>query len=688
MLSSPFACFFSSHRLKVQALPLVLALAAGAVHAQTGTEEVQTPMHDTSKTQEAPAAQEKPRPAAPIADAARLSREARYREHVTTLANPKMLEEKKNDALDDAAHLLSSGGDRSYRQVFVAPLSRRPGDSVRVEKQSFSYPQGSDTLTLAPGTHYNVLGYSASATLTDAPLVFVGYGIESEDNDYYSFDKPKDWPATDDPAKPIAGKIAVLLRFEPLNDEGASRLTDDGRFSPASGIDGKIRRAIAKGAAGIILVNPPGAKDERTSKLEDLSFGLSERSLSVPMVMMSQDAADALLKAADAQGRGLLDLRKVVDETGELIDLPKTKVSLDVSVSREPTMTDNVGGVLPGAGPLASEWIVVGSHYDHVGYGYFGSREPEKRGTIHPGADDNASGTSANLLLAERVAATFGASDAPTNRRSILFLAFSAEESGLNGARAYARSPIAPMANTHALMFNLDMVGRVRENRVEVNGTGTGEGMEQWANAYFEPSHMTIAAKKSGLGPSDHNVFALADVPVLFFFSGLHNEYHKTSDTSDLINVPGAVDIADLVYPMIIDAATRSQKFAFVTANGRPAAPQAAADAHGGNNDQQQLGGMGGVSVRFGVAPGDYSGEKPGVLIGEVFPDLPAAKAGLKSGDLMTKWNGKAIEDVEQWMPFLSEHKPGDVVEIVYIRDGKEATTKATLVARERRGAQ
>lgn len=677
-------------------------------------------MHDTSKVEKTPEAPAAPRPAAAPADAARLAREARYREHVTTLANPafegrapgtkgnrmaadyvqfwfaklglkppfseqantKMLTEKKNDALDKDAHLLSSGGDRSYRQAFVAPLSRRPGDSIRIDKQAFSYQQASDTITLAPGSHYNVLGYSASATLTDAPLVFVGYGIEDEDSDYFSFDKPKDWVAAD-PAKPLAGKVAVLLRFEPLNDEGKSRLTDDGRFSPASGIDGKIRRTIAKGAAGIILISPPGADDPRVGRLEDLSFGLSERSLSVPMVMMSQDAADNLLKAADAQGRSLLDLRKVVDETGELIDLPKTTVTLDVNVSREPTMTDNVGAILPGAGNLAREWIVIGSHYDHVGYGYFGSREPDKRGIIHPGADDNASGTSANLLLAERLTQTFLADGAPANRRSILFLAFSAEESGLNGARAYARSPIAPLPDAHALMINLDMVGRVRENRVEVNGTGTGEGMEEWTKTYFEPSHLTIAPKKSGLGPSDHNVFAVESVPVLFFFSGLHNEYHKTTDTSDLINVPGAVDIADLIFPMVVDAATRETKFAFTTANGR-ARSDAAATPQGAANDQAQPGGMGGVSVRFGVAPGDYSGEKPGVLIGEVFPDLPAAKAGLKGGDLMIKWNSKPIEDVEQWMPFLSEHKPGDVVEIVYIRDGKEETTKATLVARSR----
>jgi hypothetical protein len=695
-------------------LGLWVPLALG----QTG--EVQTPMHDTSAVPpaESAPAQAKPRPAA---DVARTAREVRYREHVTTLANPAfegrapgtqgnrvaadylqfwyskvglkpafsaaanetMLAMPKNDTLDGSAHHISAGGERSYRQVFVAPLSRRPGDSVRVEKQALSYTQGADTLTLAPGTHYNVLGYSANATLTNAPLVFVGYGIEDEDNEYFSFDKPKDWAHEGEAGKPLAGRIAVLLRFEPLNAEGESRLTEDGRFSPASGIDGKLRRVIAKGASGVILVNPPGAKDPRTGRLEDLSFGLGERALSVPVVMMSQEGADSLLKAADAKGRGLMELRQVVDDRGELIDLPKTTVSLDVNVSRTPTVTDNVGAVLPGAGPLASEWIVIGSHYDHVGYGFFGSREPEKRGTIHPGADDNASGTSANLILAERLGATLGASDAPVNRRSILFLQFCAEESGLNGARYYSQHPLAPI-DQHVLMINLDMVGRVRDDKVEVNGVGTGEGMEAWASDYFSRSHLTVAAKKSGLGPSDHNVFSLAGVPVLFFFSGLHNEYHKTSDTSDLINVPGAVDIADLVYDMVLDAATRPTRFVFTSANGRPRGDASAQAADPNANNDQPLGGMGGVGVRFGIAPADYSGDKPGVLVGEVMPGLPAEKAGLKAGDLMTKWNGKALDSVEGWMPLLATHKPGDEVEIVILRDGAEQTLTAKLVARDR----
>jgi hypothetical protein len=709
------------------AAPLALLLASGSVTiAQTGAPaatDVQTPMHDTSALTQEPTPERTSDLARPAADAGRLAREARYREHITTLANPAfegrapgtrgnrmaadylefwytkvglkpafsvvanqaMLASPKNDSVEPTAHLLASGGERSYRQVFVAPLSRRPGDSVRIDTQSFSYAQGGDSLTLAPGTHYNVLGYSGNASLNAAPLVFVGYGIEDDSNEYFSFDKPKDWAHEAEAGKPLAGRIAVLLRFEPLDEQGNSRFSDDGRLSPASGIDGKLRRTIAKGAAGIILVNPPGANDPRTGRMEDLSFGLSERSLSVPVVMMSQEAADSLLKAADAQGRGLMELRKVVDERGELIDLPRTTASLNVSVSRTPTVTDNVGAVLPGAGTLANEWIVIGSHYDHVGYGYFGSREPEKRGTIHPGADDNASGTSANLLLAERLSAAFGASDAPGNRRSILFLQFCAEESGLNGARYYTQRPIAPMGD-HALMVNLDMVGRVRDNKVEVNGVGTGEGMEEWTRGYFEPSHLTIAPKKSGLGPSDHNVFSLAGVPVLFFFSGLHNEYHKPSDTSDLINVPGAVDIADLVYDMVVDASTRPTRFAFTSANGRPKGDAGAQAADPNANNDQPVTGMQGVGVRFGIAPGDYSGDKPGVLVGDVMPDLPAAKAGIKSGDLMTSWNGKALDSVEGWMPLLMSHKPGDEVEIVIVRDGKEQTVKATLVARDRGG--
>src|SRR5262249_14783677 len=157
-------------------------------------------------------------------------------------------------------------------------------------------------------------------------------------------------------------------------------------------------------AAGVILVGPPGADDDRTTRLEDMSLG--GRRQDFPVVMLSPKAADGLVKAADKDHRSLLDLRKLADKQGGVIDLPNAKVTLKAKVEKVELMTDNVGAILPGKGKLADEFVIIGSHYDHVGYGYFGSMS-NSRGVIHPGADDNASGTSGNLLLAKKLSEAY-----------------------------------------------------------------------------------------------------------------------------------------------------------------------------------------------------------------------------------------------------------------------------------------
>jgi hypothetical protein len=580
------------------------------------------------------------------------------------------------DASDEARAIAAADGDpgaKSYRQVFLAPASRRPGDSVRLEKQELSFEGGRP---LVPGTDFNVLGYSASGEVS-GPIAFVGYSIEEGADDYTSY--PLVGEEGSKKEVDLTGKVAMLLRFEPMDAHGKSKWSDT-RWSPAAGLDGKLRAAASRGASAIILVNPPGADDPRVNKLDDLSLS-SRNPLKIPVVMMSIDAADALVKAADAQGRSLMDLRTWADENGGVIDLPKAHASLNVAITKIPLITDNVGAILEGVGTLKDEIVVVGSHYDHVGYGYFGSRDPEPRGKLHPGADDNASGTTGNLIVSARMKEAWEElGDTP--RRSVLFLCFSAEEGGLVGSKFYVKHPVAPI-ETHALMINMDMIGRLDENKgLELGGVRTAAGLEDWLKPYIETAGFNIAPKPSGLGPSDHASFAGAGVPALFLFTGLHKQYHMPTDTPDLINTDGATRIADLAYRVALDAALRPEPFVFNTATGRDPSKDAADDK---KDDDQNLGSVQGVGVRFGIAPGDYSGND-GVVIGEIFPDLPAAKAGLKEGDRMIFWNDTALTDVESWMPMLSKHKPGDKVTIRYVRRVDDAdhefSTEATLVAR------
>jgi hypothetical protein len=276
------------------------------------------------------------------------------------------------------------------------------------------------------------------------------------------------------------------------------------------------------------------------------------------------------------------------------------------------------------------------------------------------------------LTLAQRLgAAAKELGEAP--RRSILFLGFSAEESGLHGSRHYVQHPIAPLTS-HSIMLNMDMIGRLRENKLEVGGVGTAVGLNDWCNDFFGSSGLVVAGKPGGDGPSDHASFNQAGVPVLFFFTGLHDEYHTARDVADTINVEGAAVVADMVGRMALDAALQPEIF---VPTKKP---------EGSPGDQPSPGPTRG-GVRFGIAPGDYSGDD-GVMIGEVFPNTPAAKAGLQKDDRIIKWNGESVRSVEEWMPLFSAAKPGDVVKVTFIRNKEEQTVDVTLEARRNRGTQ
>lgn len=533
-----------------------------------------------------------------------------------------------------------------YRQVFEAPASLRPGDSVRLKSQRLSFsPHQGPAADLAPAKDFNTLGYSAAGAV-NAPVAFVGYALGSDSHKYRSIPE----------GTSLKGKVAMLLRFEPMDEAGKSLWGKDGEWSFAAALEPKLRAVAQAEPEAIILVNPPGAADPRARELGDLTLA-GRRPLGVPVVMMSAPAADQLVRAADPQGRSLMDLRRAADTLAEgqsgVVDLPGAAVDMSVDVERLPLMTDNVGAILPGVGALADRFIVIGAHYDHLGYGYFGSRADNPRGHIHFGADDNASGTSGLLMVAQNMSRAYAALPKDQPRRSVLFLAFSSEESGLVGSRFYTRHMIAPR-EAHDIMINMDMIGRLRDDKVELQGVGTAEGLEDWIRPYLDASGLRIAPKKGGSGPSDHASFFAAQVPVLFFFTGLHTQYHTPDDTYDLINCEGAVRITGLVERLALDLARRPDPWKFVGPG-----------ASGGPDEQPQA--RGGVRVRFGIAPGDYSGDETGVSVGQVFPGTPAEKAGLKPGDMLTNWNGKPLADVESWMPLLKEHQPGDRV-IIHFR--------------------
>lgn len=543
---------------------------------------------------------------------------------------------------------------KTYRQPFDAPAKNV------AEKQVATYSIDGAEIKLEAGKDFNVLGLSGSADAT-APLAFAGYGITMADDGYTSY------PDGGDAGPRVDGKIAIVLRFEPMNEDGTSRWAKEG-WSFAAGLEPKIGSAIRRGAKGVIVVNPPGAKDDRMGKLEDVNSVSSREPYEVPVVMMSTEAAEALVKAADPQGRTLLELRKLADKEGVIVEMPKATVTLGAKVGKLRPRTDNVGAVLPGVGELKDRYVVFGAHYDHLGTGLVGVRFPSDRGQIFHGADDNASGTSGMIMNAAKIAEAFSKLPADKPRRSVLFLAFSAEESGLNGSRYYTQHPIVPIEQ-HDYMINTDMIGRLSDKPLEAGGVGTAEGLADWLSPYFESSGLKIAGKPGGSGPSDHASFYAANVPVLFLFSGMHPDYHRPTDTAEKINYEGAAKIADMAKRIGIDAALRPEPFKFTSSGGAGAA-----------TGDQPAPGRG--RIRFGIAPGDYAGDEKGVLVGEVLPDTPAAKAGLRKNDLIIKWNDNRVVGVEEWMPYFNAAKPGDVVKVTVLRDKQEMDINVTLEAR------
>lgn len=316
----------------------------------------------------------------------------------------------------------------------------------------------------------------------------------------------------------------------------------------------------------------------------------------------------------------------------------------------------NVIGVLPGSGKLAGQVLIIGAHYDHLGLGGFGSMDPDSSGKIHNGADDNASGTVGLIEIARRLAAHRG------DRRTIICIAFTAEELGDIGSDYYVKHPVRPIDSTYA-MLNLDMVGRLRNDRLLVLGVASAKELGPLVDSLSRGTGLTIAASGDGWGPSDHASFYAAHLPVLHFFTDTHEDYHRTTDDADKINADGIVRVAWYAADIAWNLATRPERLTFVDAP-KPA-PMA-----------------GGYGAYLGSIP-DMSSSPGGVRLTGVRTGSPAEKGGIKAGDVITKIGDKVVGNLYDMTDALRAHKPGDTVEIVVTRDGQSVTLTVTLGRRD-----
>ncbi len=573
-----------------------------------------------------------------------------------------------------------------------------------VERNSLTFvgPQSEDAenpqrIELKQATDFNTLAVGGTAKV-DTAVVFVGYGISAPDAEY------DDYANVD-----VKGKAVLILRKEPEQDNPHS-VFDGTSASRHAHFATKISNAYAHGASAIILVNDQfgieqQAKSSRKqwnesldelaelrSKFKEVSdpseeataehqkevgrlvnqlHGLTEKLAGdhdeiltlqgagpsgthkkLPVFFASRKVIDDVL--TKSLGRDLASVEAAIDDglAPQSQQLDGWKVACESSIVNKKAIVKNVGGVLDGSGSLANETIVVGAHYDHLGLGDTGSLAPWTK-AIHNGADDNASGTAALLEVARQLA-----TESDSNRRRIVFLAFSGEERGLLGSSHYVKEPAFPLKDTVA-MVNMDMVGRLKENKLIVHGTGTAATFDALIDELNKTYEFDIKKDPSGFGPSDHASFYGKKVPVFHFFTGTHNDYHRPSDDFDKVNVAGMRRITSMVKDV-------SQRLAQV--EQRPEYIEVKQKKREVSGDRPYLGSI-----------PDFGRDVEGYALMGAAKDSPADRAGIKAGDVIVKFGDSKIAGLEDIDGALRKYKAGDKVPVIILRDGKEQEVSVTL---------
>ncbi|MGI8898998.1 MAG: M20/M25/M40 family metallo-hydrolase [Pyrinomonadaceae bacterium] len=598
---------------------------------------------------------------------------------------------------DPSAHAPRTRGEAQSRFLqrfpFVAGVELGKNNMLRLIPQTSIRPAGSaGTATAAldfrAGDDWVPAGFSSSTRVVDAPLAFVNYGITAPELFYDDYAGSR-----------VDGYVAVAFSGTPDGDNphGTFARYEDLRFKAIA-----ARNAGAKGL--IVIGREVNFKDDPLSRL---CYDNNTSEAGLPVVAISKQSAERILQAGGLQN-SISELETAIremiatatkmgrsaerDKTLEPRLLDSVKVTLQVDIIRREVPAANVIGILEGSDPtLKNEAIVIGAHYDHLGRGGAGSLA-RREGDVHHGADDNASGTAGVIELA-RLFST----QRPKPRRTIVFVAFSGEEEGLLGSNYYVNHPVAPLANTVA-MINMDMIGRMKDGKLVIGGVGTApewpaiieranvlQGLTVNASSEAHPSNslpMVVGANgrvvvgsdvakqflltlnEDGFGPSDHSSFYAKQVPILFFWTGTHVDYHKPSDTAEKINYGDEARILAMVARIVHD----------VDASDKRPTYQVAKSAGSGRST--------GFRVFLGTIP-NYADSSDGLLLDGVRDDSPAAQAGLKAGDRIVKMAGRDVHNVYDYTAALGEMKAGREYEVEIRRGSERLKLKLTPAARK-----
>ena len=548
---------------------------------------------------------------------------SRLQQHVSYLASDALDGRRTGTAgANDAARYIAGEFSRAGLKPGDGKMARKPRAIIASYLQTFPYVgrvelgknnllslhSGEAVSNLRAGEDWMPLGISANQKLELSKIVNAGFGITANElnhNDYKgTFSK---------------NQVAVIQKGTPDGDNNPHS-----RFLTAGQLRFKVAAAQSAGVGALLIISSEDdLKNYALARLRYDNAGLA----GIPVAVISKQAAEKLAMAKE--------------------------VTLTTDVVRTEVPAYNVVGVLEGSDPvLKQEHIVIGAHYDHLGRGGEGSLAP-RSGEVHHGADDNASGTAGLIELAR----IFGA-QRPKLKRSLVFIAFGGEEEGLLGSNYYVNHPLVPLNNTIA-MINMDMIGRMRDSKLSIGGVGTAT---EWRQVIGQ-TDFAITLNDDGFGPSDHSSFYIKQIPVLFFFTGTHNDYHKPSDTFEKINYNDEARILSLVARIVRDVDAADKRLTYVTAKSEP--PRG-----------------GGFRVYLGTIP-NYADTTEGLLVDGVRDDSPAAKAGLKAGDRIVKIGNRDVKNVYDYTAALGEMKAGQEYVLEVVRGAERLTLKITPEARK-----
>ncbi len=471
--------------------------------------------------------------------------------------------------------------------------------------------------------------YSADGSL-NAEVAFVGYGFDIDLdslqwNDYANVD--------------VKGKWVLVLRNDP------EIRNPNSLFIPYSGEKSKVVTAKEKGAAGILFV--AGTKVSRKDNLLELEIDQTESNLGIPAINITRAFANKILAQDELTVKVLEDSLVSTMKANSFVT--KESVEATSKVVFHKTKTRNVIGVIEGSDKnLKDQYVVVGAHYDHLGWGgTASSRDPENH-AIHYGADDNASGTSGLLEIANKLAYA-------KLKRSVILIAFGAEEIGTIGSKYFTNNPTISKDKIVA-MINLDMVGRLKDTKeITVSGVGTSKEGEQLLNKILKNKErdLVLGVEYNGFGPSDHANFYVEDVPVFFFNTGAHEDYHTPRDVLDKINFKGLQRVTEYAYDLTKNLINADAVLTFQEAGPK------------GRAKNTRKG-----KVKLGIMPNFGKSEEDGLRVDGVTKDSAADRGGMLKGDVIIGIAGKEVHNIYEYMARMTKIRPGQTINVDIVREG------------------